>query len=133
MYFYYQGATNNGKLKANANIGTQNVLNRHIGDLSYNTLAKNRCTLYIGCKTGLTYTTNSGTSHNLVESTYNKGTHFVLGTTQETYRSQTDTWITAFFEKMYLGGTIRECVDFANDAQSIGSLYQLGDDTVKLK
>ena len=130
--FFSQGGISNGYLSTNSNVVNNNVNNRFIDDLAYNALAKNRCTLYIGCSTGVTYTKTNGLSYNLVDSTYNKGAHFVLGTTQTTYASQTNVWTIAFFEKVYAGGTIYDCIDYANETQNIGELYFLGDDTIKL-
>lgn len=50
-----------------------------IDDLEKNGLTLERCVLYLGCKTGQSYSVG-GKSYNLVQSTYDKGAHFVLGT-----------------------------------------------------
>jgi hypothetical protein len=67
-----------GRIIANSAI-RKNADNFAIDDLERNALALERCVLYLGCCTGQTYTVDN-VSYNLVESTYNKGAHFVLGT-----------------------------------------------------
>ncbi|MBE5963954.1 MAG: hypothetical protein E7252_03310 [Lachnospira sp.] len=57
-----------------------NSSNKYISDLNNNALASSRCVFYIACETGLDYNYN-GNIYNLLEETYNKGAHFVLGTT----------------------------------------------------
>ena len=52
-----------------------------IDSLDENALAHMRCVIYNGCETGLTTTLN-GTDYNLVDATYDKGAHFVLGVTE---------------------------------------------------
>ena len=67
-----------GRIIANSAI-RKNADDCAIDDLERNALALERCVLYLGCRTGQTYTVDN-VSYNLVESTYNKGAHFVLGT-----------------------------------------------------
>ncbi len=96
--------------------------------LAANSLAEARCVLFIGCSTGISYN-----GFNLVDETFNKGAHFVLGTTVPTYTPQTDKWTKKFFEKADTGATIYECISHANYYQSIGALYCKGDTHAKLK
>ncbi len=97
---------------------------------SYNTnaLSKVQCVLYIGCSTGISYN-----GHNLVDSTFEKGAHFVLGTKIPVITSHADGWTKKFFEKADTGASIRQCINFANYYEDIGSLYFRGDTYTKLK
>ena len=49
--------------------------------LDENALAHVRCVIYNGCETGLTLTLD-GTDYNLVDATFKKGAHYVLGITE---------------------------------------------------
>ena len=66
-----------------------------IDDLDKNSLCLERCVLYLGCKTGKTYTVG-GTSYNLVQSTYDKGAHFVLGTMEKITVSEAYSFLDTF-------------------------------------
>lgn len=127
LCFFTDAGQNNGYLTASSNLfhGTKDAA---ISDFSANQLAKAQCVLYIGCSTGESYS-----GYNLVSSTFNKGAHFALGTTETTYTNETDKWTKKFFEKADTGATIRQCLDHANYYQSIGLLYYEGDVYAKLK
>mgnify|MGYP004654150515 CR=1 FL=1 len=66
-----------------------------IDDLDKNALSLERFVLYLGCKTGQTYTVG-GTSYNLVQSTYDKGAHFVLGTLETITVSEAYSFLDTF-------------------------------------
>ncbi len=95
---------------------------RAISSFSSNALAPERCVLYIGCGTGVTYN-----GYNLVTSTFNKGAHFALGTKEKVSTGDGEKWLKNFFNKAGSGGTIRQCIDNANYYQNIGLLYYEGD------
>lgn len=127
VLFFDDDGSDNGCLTASTAIynSTKDVA---INSLTANALAKAQCVLYIGCSTGVSYS-----GFNLVSSTFNKGAHFVLGTTETTYTDETDKWTKKFFEKANTGATIRQCIDYANYYQDIGLLYYEGDVYTKLK
>ena len=66
-----------------------------IDDLDKNALSLERFVLYLGCKTGQTYTVGE-TSYNLVQSTYDKGAHFVLGTLETITVSEAYSFLDTF-------------------------------------
>jgi|GEM_PF-3466147 len=67
--------------------------NYYIDDLPNNSLKHLRCVFYLGCKTGNNL---DNTELNLVDETYNKGAHFVLGLTRSVLASSVDEWIKYF-------------------------------------
>lgn len=127
LCFFTDTGQYNGYLTASSNLynGAQDAA---IDGFTANQLAKAQCVLYIGCSTGVSYS-----GYNLVSSTFNKGAHFALGTTETTYTNETDKWTKKFFEKADTGATIRQCLDHANYYQNIGLLYYEGDVYAKLK
>lgn len=125
IVFMDSSGNQNGYITPNSAV-CNGTSNRYIDSLTANALAPERSVLYIGCSTGKTYT-QSGISYNLVTSTFKRGAHFALGTTQTIDTSQSETWLKKFFEKARAGGTIRQCLDNANYYQSLGLLYYEGD------
>jgi len=53
--------------------------------------------MYLGCSTGADYTSSSKT-YNLVDSTFAKGAHFVLGTTETVYVNDSNNFLIGFAE-----------------------------------
>jgi hypothetical protein len=78
-----------------------------------NILAKLRCVLYLGCSTGVDKL-HSGNTYNLLNSTYEQGAHFVLGTTQTTHYDDSDNFLSGFLDKLNddegSPHTIHECI-----------------------
>ena len=116
-----------GYLTANSNLFNRSI-DRAIDSLQNNSLSSERCVLYMGCSTGCDYL-----GYNLVDSTFNKGAHFSLGTTETINIYQGTNWINKFFEKADTGATIRQCIDYANYNINLGLLYYKGDTFAKLK
>lgn len=86
-----------------------------IGSLSTNSLASLRCVLYIGCSTGVDFVSGSQTS-NLVRKTYDKGAHFVLGTTEKIYTTTGNKWLDPFLKAVNGGSNISNACATANAA-----------------
>ena len=127
IVFRNENGRYNGYLTANYAIEHCSQ-DKAIDSLSSNALAKAQCVIYMGCSTGVSYN-----GYNLVTSTYNKGAHFALGTTQTILTGTGDKWTKKFFEKADTGATIRECYHHANYYHDIGALYYEGDIYAKLK
>lgn len=125
--FKNEDGGNNGHITTNIEI-LNDEKDRAVDSLPANALAKSQCVLYMGCRTGVSYS-----GFNLVSSTFNKGAHFVLGTTKTLYTDEIEKWTKKFFEKANTGATIRQCIDYANYYQDIGLLYYEGDVYTKLK
>lgn len=111
--FYDDSDSLVGKITINSSVdsGTQN---RYLVSCSANQLSSLRCVLYLGCNTGVDYQYSTGTylrTYNLVTATYQKGAHFVLGTTEKVYTLDSDEFLLGFLEKANEGNfTIDECV-----------------------
>ncbi|MBR7020486.1 MAG: RICIN domain-containing protein [Lachnospiraceae bacterium] len=125
--FKSESGGNNGYLTASSSI-INGSLDVAISSMTSNKLANERCVLYIGCSTGISYN-----GYNLVDATFNKGAHFALGTNFTTLSGAASNWIKKFYEKANTGATIRQCVDYANYYQYIGGVYYRGDTFSKLK
>ncbi|MBQ9701131.1 MAG: RICIN domain-containing protein, partial [Lachnospiraceae bacterium] len=74
-----------------------------IDKIPTNGLSGLRCVLYIGCLTGVDKEIN-GKSYNLLQATYEKGAHFVLGTTMVVYTSHSTDFLLGFVEEICQGG-----------------------------
>ena len=86
-----------------------------IDALESNSLSNLRVVLYIGCSTGADITIN-GITCNLVDSTYEKGAHYVLGTTQTVYTNNSDDFLEAFLNSVNEGKNIQLCIQHAIEA-----------------
>lgn len=91
-----------------------------------NSLAIEKCVLYIGCSTGDTYRIG-GKNYNLVDSTFAKGAHFVLGTTHQIFLDDIDAFFAVFFEWCQKGGNIWEAIAATRDDPSCFDTYYQGD------
>ena len=56
-------------------------------------------------------TARSDDGYNLVDAIYEKGAHFVLGTTQTTYPEDSDNFLKGFIAKLNAGGNIDDCIE----------------------
>lgn len=127
VVFKNSSGNDNGHITANSSIfnGSQDVA---IDSMTANVLANARCVLYVGCSTGVSYN-----GYNLVDSTFNKGAHFALGTCQDILTVDGTNWTIKFFEKANTGANIRQCYEYASYYQNIGALYSRGDTFATLK
>lgn len=97
-----------GRIYAHKENDPENGLpNYFVSDLEDNSLSSLRCVLLLGCSSGL----DNARGHNLMEALYEKGAHFVLGTTQTTYPDDSDKFLEGFIAKLNEGGNIDECVE----------------------
>lgn len=88
--FYNNDGKDNGRIYASSNVNTENC--GYIGILDDNKLADLRCAIFLGCSTGRT----NQYGENLLESTHNKGAHFVLGTLDTTITQNSNAFLTNF-------------------------------------
>ena len=102
----------------------------YISDFSNNALANLRIVLYIGCETGVDVALDNVT-YNLVDETYEKGAHFVLGTTQEIYQNDALLFLNGFLDGISKGLTVGESIN--NGLNSIpDAKYIVDNQPVKL-
>lgn len=86
-----------------------NSQNRYISECEANELSSLRCVLYLGCSTGVDYSDLFDT-YNLVTATYNKGAHFVLGTTEIVYTDDSDNFLKGFLSGVSENKNLAECI-----------------------
>ncbi len=86
----------------------------------YNTnqLALQRCVLYIGCRTGVDYLTG----YNLVDKTFEKGAHFVLGLTETVEMDDSVEWLEFFTQRIAAGYSINDASLYATQFTGIVSV-----------
>ena len=76
-----------------------------VDDFESNSLSKARCVLVLGCLTGLN-TRRNGVTYNLLDSIYQKGAHFVVGTSNTIIPSSSARYCGAFFTKISEGKSV---------------------------
>ena len=122
--FRSSSGTSTGAISVNSSIcslygpinGTGVGNDRHyIDSLTNNSLSSLRIVLYIGCSTGKDITKN-GVTYNLVDATYQKGAHYVLGTTQTVYTHNSDDFLEAFLNSVNEGNNIQLSIQHAIEA-----------------
>ena len=97
-----------GRIAVNSYV-CSNSNSRHIASCSDNELASLRCVLYLGCSTGADFSHPTGT-YNLVDATFEKGAHFVLGTTETVTTGQSDAFLQGFLEELKNNSDVMTCV-----------------------
>lgn len=100
--FHNSNGDSTGALSVNSNVcnryaaGSNRV---YMENVEKNGLASLRMVLYIGCSTGKNITVG-GKTYNLVDSTYDKGAHFVLGTSETVYTPDSDVFLNGFLTEL---------------------------------
>ena len=127
IYFNNASNANLGCIVANSAQGVGN-LDRVVGNLSFNALNVNRCTILICCLAG-----NSWSNYNLVDTIYEKGSKFVWAPTVVTYVNTNKMWLEAFLKASSEKKTISQALAIA-DVVAPGSsqYYYRGDINQKL-
>ena len=107
------GTWGNGFIVINDGIypGGESGIEHYIEDLPPNALSSLRCVLLLGCETAV----NKNQS-NLVDAIYEKGAHFVLGTSARIDNAVADAWQEAFMESIAAGNTIEYSINEAASA-----------------
>ena len=88
---------------------------RYINRKNDNELAQARCVFYLACNSGVDYVDSNGDRCNLVDETFDKGAHFVLGTTASITDEVTDEWLLYFLSLLSDGFDLGFCIDTANE------------------
>lgn len=104
-----------GRIVAHQDMGFDDVAAYPINALGENSLANVRCVLYLGCRSGMDYSTANGV-YNLVDETFDKGAHFVLGSRADITEYHTDQWFEYFIDLLEDGLNIESCIEVANIA-----------------
>ena len=88
---------------------------RHISSIQANGLNHARVVLYVGCGTGETWEKNAVARYNLVDETFEKGAHFVLGIQGTIYQSQLEGLIKYFLDGVSQGNSVANCIPSISD------------------
>lgn len=97
---------------------TYQYVTLNISEYDPNALALQRCVIYMGCSTGVNFVrtiNNTEYVSNLLDSTFEKGAHFVLGTTEVIYLAQGNEWLKKFFRGISMEKNIKGALDYADD------------------
>ena len=81
---------------------TQGSMQEYVNSLSDNALAKSRCIIYLSSYSGSDAMGNDGESYNLVNATYEKGAHYVLGFTSVVSQTLANEWLEEFWEHVVI-------------------------------
>ena len=114
--FYDDEGTCTGVILAHSSVASLSTpSNREIiNALSDNALSDLRMVIYLGCETGVSFVRNY-TEHNLVDYTYDKGAHFVLGTTEVMFNTTINELLQVFLDVLCVNSEISYAINFAND------------------
>jgi hypothetical protein len=92
----------------------------YIDDYTTNELAQIRCILYMGCNSGNDFIDIDGSAYNLVDATFEKGAHCVMGLTEFVVDNDVNTWLGHFLDEIHSGANIQSAIEEANrNTQSI--------------
>ena len=95
----------------------------YINQLASNELADTRLIFYFGCETGNDCQTISATTYNLVDETFEKGAHCVIGLEKTVEQTSAFRWMDKFLEAIFLENSINEAVTYANrQCQNYGGI-----------
>ena len=82
---------------------------KYISMIEYNGLSHARAIIYLGCETG----SDEGI-YNIVDKTYEKGAHFVLGIEEIVCDDDMDNWLKAFLDAIAAGKNINEALEYVD-------------------
>lgn len=86
----------------------------YINRLAPNELADTRLIFYFGCSTGNDCQAINTTTYNLVDETFEKGAHCVIGLEKMVGQQSAFRWMDDFLEAIFLGNSINDAVAYAN-------------------
>ena len=110
-----------GCIAVNSNVAARYVTGptvRYIESCTDNELSGGRCIFYLGCETGKNITINDKT-YNLVNATFDKGAHFVFGTTESIEPYHVNLWMEYFLSAIQQNVTIYDAIEYAD--RTLGS------------
>ena len=112
--------TNNvttGRLYANSGLKVSGAdyTQCFVSDCGDNRLATQRCVLYLGCSTGVSASRGSNT-FNLVDETFEKGAHFVLGLSEDSDTGYLNVWLDTFLNTINDSQSIAQAIEDADQA-----------------
>lgn len=109
LSFYNQNGTLTGSIAAGETMFYVGADRHYIDELPYNSLASIRCALYLGCSTAVSLQMER--TVNLLSATFDKGAHFVLGTTDTVFTNNSDDFLWGFMKAASEGKNIEACIN----------------------
>ena len=123
--YYYDSVneTRTGLIRATTGVGSSGYTSVYtISNLDANELANMQCALLLGCNTA-----NDVGIHNMMDELYNKGAHFVLGTTQSVNVYDSDNFLEGFLDGVSANEDVYACyrsgLDMANNCELGNGLF----------
>lgn len=92
---------------------TEGFMQQYVYDLPNNAFARSRCIIYLSSCSGIEDLGNDGSYYNLVDATYAKGAHYVLGFKVTMESDLIKPWLTRFIQEIDNGGSIEYSVEKA--------------------
>lgn len=89
--------------------------NRYISNIHDNGLNHARVVLYVGCDTGEDWERSNLAQYNLIDETFEKGAHFVLGIKGAIWTSQVNGLIGFFLDGVAVGKSLNDCIPSVSD------------------
>ncbi len=109
LSFYNQNGSLTGSIAAGETMFYVGADRHYIDELPYNSLASLRCALYLGCSTAVNLQMER--TVNLLSATFDKGAHFVLGTTDTVFTNNSDDFLWGFMKAASEGKNIEACIN----------------------
>ncbi|MBQ2308466.1 MAG: hypothetical protein II373_02705, partial [Clostridia bacterium] len=113
--FYDSKGNLTGSISVNSKV-TSGTDNKYISSIQDNGLNHARIVIYLGCNTGSTYVWGSLSQYNLVDDTFDKGAHYVLGVEIIVYTIHTNSWLDYFLENLATGCSVEDSVFYATES-----------------
>ena len=101
---------------------------QYLSTLSNSSFASSRCVLLLACRTG----TTGLSGRNLVDTIYEKGAHFVLGTSYYMRTDSDDLFLEKFLEQLRAGRSIEQALTRVNNGNN-DFFYKTSDDGPEIK
>ncbi|MBP3334354.1 MAG: Ig-like domain-containing protein [Clostridia bacterium] len=123
--YYYDSDTETltGLIRATTGVGSSGYTSVYtISNLDANELANMQCALLLGCSTA-----NDVGVYNILDEIFNKGAHFVLGTTQSVDVDDSDNFLEGFLDGVSANEDVYACyrsgLDMANNCELGNGLF----------
>jgi len=116
VFYYYSGNVSGVIASKNLPLLYEGSNSVNVESLQENALARLRMVIYMGCETGVSYNYLGSSYTNLVDETFEKGAHFVLGTTEILLTNHTNDWLEYFFDLIGEGLNVGQAVSSASFA-----------------
>ena len=111
--FFNDEGENRGCIAISSSFATGEDLGsdkKYISMIEYNGLSHARAIIYLGCETG----SDEGI-YNIVDKTYEKGAHFVLGIEEIVCDDDMDIWLEYFLEGIAQGKNIKDAMKYVDE------------------